>query len=172
MFNKCALWTYISFCLPGWWTLTPLIMIYPRLVVVVIFVARAMGTRGGTMLPPPPVAIFPPAAAMLPRGPPQFAAPYPPPIFYWPYPSPPVSPTNYYNTANVGGIAAIPQQAALLTPAECLQLAPGATVPGATTPTGEPRIEAFLPRMELEKRVPVPAPPQAECSPFVEVFMV
>lgn len=66
------------------------------------------------MLPPPPVAIFPPAAAMLPRGPPQFAAPYPPPIFYWPYPSPPVSPTNYYNPANVGGIAAIPQQAALV----------------------------------------------------------
>ncbi|XP_031833269.1 uncharacterized protein LOC116427270 [Nomia melanderi] len=124
------------------------------------------------MLPPPPVAIFPPTAAMLPRGPPQFAAPYPPPIFYWPYPSPPVSPTNYYNPANVGGIAAIPQQAALLTPAECLQLGPGATVPGATTPTAEARIEAFLPRMELEKRVPVPAPPQAECSPFVEVFMV
>lgn len=66
------------------------------------------------MLPPPPVAIFPPAAAMLPRGPPQFAAHYPPPIFYWPYPSPPVSPTNYYNPANVGGIAAIPQQAALV----------------------------------------------------------
>ena len=65
------------------------------------------------MLPPPPVAIFPPAAAMLPRGPPQFAAPYPPPIFYWPYPSPPVSPTNYYNPANVGGIG-IPQQAALV----------------------------------------------------------
>ncbi|OAD61569.1 hypothetical protein WN48_00080 [Eufriesea mexicana] len=125
------------------------------------------------MLPPPPVAIFPPAAAMLPRGPPQFAAPYPAPIFYWPYPSPPVSPTNYYNPANVGGIAAIPQQAALLTPAECLQLAPGATVPATTTPTAEPpRIDAFLPRMDMEKRVPVPAPPQAECNPFVEVFMV
>ncbi|KAG6802099.1 protein transport protein sec31 [Apis mellifera caucasica] len=124
------------------------------------------------MLPPPPVAIFPPAAAMLPRGPPQFAAHYPPPIFYWPYPSPPVSPTNYYNPANVGGIAAIPQQAALLTPAECLQLAPGATVPATNTPTAEPRIEAFLPRMDLEKRVPVPAPSQAECNPFVEVFMV
>ncbi|KYN44977.1 hypothetical protein ALC56_00629 [Trachymyrmex septentrionalis] len=66
------------------------------------------------MLPPPPVAIFPPAAAMLPRGPPQFATPYPPPIFYWPYPSPPVSPTNYYTPANVGGIAPIPQQAALV----------------------------------------------------------
>ncbi|CAK9795221.1 hypothetical protein ANTQUA_LOCUS258 [Anthophora quadrimaculata] len=125
------------------------------------------------MLPPPPVAIFPPAAAMLPRGPPQFAAPYPPPIFYWPYPSPPVSPTNYYNPANVGGIAAIPQQAALLTPAECLQLGPGATVTTATTQTAEPpRIDAFLPRIEMEKRIPVPAPPQAECNPFVEVFMV
>ncbi|XP_076374457.1 RNA-binding protein fusilli isoform X2 [Megalopta genalis] len=133
---------------------------------------KALLSPGGTMLPPPPVAIFPPTAAMLPRGPPQFAAPYPTPIFYWPYPSPPVSPTNYYNPANVGGIAAIPQQAALLTPAECLQLGPGATVPGATTPTSETRIEAFLPRMELEKRIPVPAPPQAECSPFVEVFMV
>jgi len=67
------------------------------------------------MLPPPPVAIFPPAAAMLPRGPPQFATPYPPPIFYWPYPSPPVSPTNYYTPANgIGGIAPIPQQAALV----------------------------------------------------------
>ncbi|XP_043581341.1 RNA-binding protein fusilli isoform X2 [Bombus pyrosoma] len=134
---------------------------------------KALLSPGGTMLPPPPVAIFPPAAAMLPRGPPQFAAPYPPPIFYWPYPSPPVSPTNYYNPANVGGIAAIPQQAALLTPAECLQLAPGATVPAATTPTAEPtRIDAFLPRMDLEKRIPVPAPPQAECNPFIEVFMV
>lgn len=134
---------------------------------------KALLSPGGTMLPPPPVAIFPPAAAMLPRGPPQFAAPYPPPIFYWPYPSPPVSPTNYYNPANVGGIAAIPQQAALLTPAECLQLAPGATVPAATTPTAEAtRIDAFLPRMDLEKRVPVPAPPQAECNPFIEVFMV
>lgn len=133
---------------------------------------KALLSPGGTMLPPPPVAIFPPTAAMLPRGPPQFAAPYPPPIFYWPYPSPPVSPTNYYNPANVGGIAAIPQQTALLTPAECLQLGPGATLPGATTPTPEARIEAFLPRMELEKRIPVPAPPQAECSPFVEVFMV
>lgn len=66
------------------------------------------------MLPPPPVAIFPPAAAMLPRGPPQFATPYPPPIFYWPYPSPPVSPTNYYTPASVSGIAPIPQQAALV----------------------------------------------------------
>ncbi|XP_043526961.1 RNA-binding protein fusilli isoform X2 [Frieseomelitta varia] len=132
---------------------------------------KALLSPGGTMLPPPPVAIFPPAAAMLPRGPPQFAAPYPPPIFYWPYPSPPVSPTNYYNPANVGGIG-IPQQAALLTPAECLQLAPGATVP-ATTPTAEPqRIDAFLPRMDLEKRVPIPAPPQAECNSFIEVFMV
>lgn len=72
------------------------------------------------MLPPPPVAIFPPAAAMLPRGPPQFATPYPPPIFYWPYPSPPVSPTNYYTPANVGGIAQIPQQAALVSKASCL----------------------------------------------------
>jgi len=69
------------------------------------------------MLPPPPVAIFPPAAAMLPRGPPQFATPYPPPIFYWPYPSPPVSPTNYYTPASgIGGIAPIPQQAALVGP--------------------------------------------------------
>ena len=33
MFNKCALWTYISFCLPGWWTLT--LIILPRLVVVI-----------------------------------------------------------------------------------------------------------------------------------------
>lgn len=57
-----------------------------------------------------------------------------------------------------------------LTPAECLQLAPGATVPATTTSTAEPRIEAFLPRMDLEKRVP--APSQAECNPFVEVFMV
>lgn len=75
---------------------------------------RFLSSIGGTMLPPPPVAIFPPATAMLPRAPPQFAAPYPPPIFYWPYPSPPVSPTNYYTPANVGGIAPIPQQAALV----------------------------------------------------------
>lgn len=74
------------------------------------------------MLPPPPVAIFPPAAAMLPRGPPQFATPYPPPIFYWPYPSPPVSPTNYYTPANVGGIAPIPQQAALVSKVYNLQI--------------------------------------------------
>ncbi|KAG7213243.1 hypothetical protein KM043_002544 [Ampulex compressa] len=121
------------------------------------------------MLPPPAVAIFPPATAMLPRGPPQFAAPYPTPIFYWPYPSPPVSPTNYYTPANVGGVAPIPQQAALLTPAECLQIAPVSTV---TTPTAEPRVDAYLPRVDLEKRLPVPAPAQTECNQFVEVFMV
>ncbi|EFN69245.1 hypothetical protein EAG_13922 [Camponotus floridanus] len=126
------------------------------------------------MLPPPPVAIFPPATAMLPRAPPQFAAPYPPPIFYWPYPSPPVSPTNYY-TPNVGGIAQIPQQAALLAPAECLQLASGATTLPTTTstPTGlDTCIEAYLPRVELEKRMAALPPPQTECNPFIEVFMV
>ncbi|XP_014473071.1 PREDICTED: RNA-binding protein fusilli isoform X2 [Dinoponera quadriceps] len=127
---------------------------------------------GGTMLPPPPVAIFPPAAAMLPRGPPQFATPYPPPIFYWPYPSPPVSPTNYYTPASVSGIAPIPQQAALLAPAECLQLAPGATVPTSTPTAADARIEAYLPRVELEKRMAALPPPQTECNPFVEVFMV
>lgn len=127
------------------------------------------------MLPPPPVAIFPPATAMLPRAPPQFAAPYPPPIFYWPYPSPPVSPTNYYTPANVGGIAPIPQQAALLAPAECLQLASGATTLPTTTstPTGlDSCIEAYLPRVELEKRMAALPPPQTECNPFIEVFMV
>ncbi|KAL6268221.1 hypothetical protein P5V15_001332 [Pogonomyrmex californicus] len=126
------------------------------------------------MLPPPPVAIFPPAAAMLPRGPPQFATPYPPPIFYWPYPSPPVSPTNYYTPASVGSIGPIPQQAALLAPAECLQLAPGATtLPTATSTTGpDARIEAYLPRMELDKRMAALPPPQTECNSFVEVFMV
>ncbi|XP_012234976.2 RNA-binding protein fusilli isoform X3 [Linepithema humile] len=136
---------------------------------------KALLSPGGTMLPPPPVALFPPAAAMLPRGPPQFATPYPPPIFYWPYPSPPVSPTNYYTPANVGGIAQIPQQAALLAPAECLQLAPGATTlsTAASTPTGpDARIEAYLPRVELEKRMAALPPPQTECNPFVEVFMV
>lgn len=30
MFNKCALWTYISFCLPGWWTLTLIILYLAR----------------------------------------------------------------------------------------------------------------------------------------------
>ncbi|XP_018315667.1 RNA-binding protein fusilli [Mycetomoellerius zeteki] len=134
---------------------------------------KALLSPGGTMLPPPPVAIFPPAAAMLPRGPPQFATPYPPPIFYWPYPSPPVSPTNYYTPANVGGIAPIPQQAALLAPAECLQLAPGATTLPTTTATGpDARIEAYLPRVELDKRMAALPPPQTECNPFVEVFMV
>lgn len=29
MFNKCALWIYISFCLPGWWTLTLIILRRP-----------------------------------------------------------------------------------------------------------------------------------------------
>lgn len=125
------------------------------------------------MLPPPPVAIFPPAAAMIPRGPPQFATPYPPPIFYWPYPSPPVSPTNYYTPASVSGIAPIPQQATLLAPAECLQLAPGAaTVPTAASTPTDARIETYLPRVELEKRMAALPPPQTECNPFVEVFMV
>ncbi|XP_077276765.1 RNA-binding protein fusilli-like isoform X2 [Temnothorax americanus] len=134
---------------------------------------KALLSPGGTMLPPPPVAIFPPAAAMLPRGPPQFATPYPPPIFYWPYPSPPVSPTNYYTSASVGGIAQIPQQAALLAPAECLQLAPGATTLPTSTATGpDARIEAYLPRVELDKRMAALPPPQTECNPFVEVFMV
>ncbi|XP_071573864.1 RNA-binding protein fusilli-like isoform X2 [Temnothorax nylanderi] len=134
---------------------------------------KALLSPGGTMLPPPPVAIFPPAAAMLPRGPPQFATPYPPPIFYWPYPSPPVSPTNYYTPASVGGIAQIPQQAALLAPAECLQLAPGATTLPTSTATGpDARIEAYLPRVELDKRMAALPPPQTECNPFVEVFMV
>ncbi|XP_011865109.1 PREDICTED: RNA-binding protein fusilli [Vollenhovia emeryi] len=134
---------------------------------------KALLSPGGTMLPPPPVAIFPPAAAMLPRGPPQFATPYPPPIFYWPYPSPPVSPTNYYTPASVGGIAQIPQQAALLAPAECLQLAPGATtLPTSTAAGPDARIEAYLPRVELDKRMAALPPPQTECNPFVEVFMV
>ncbi|XP_011689892.1 PREDICTED: RNA-binding protein fusilli isoform X3 [Wasmannia auropunctata] len=134
---------------------------------------KALLSPGGTMLPPPPVAIFPPAAAMLPRGPPQFATPYPPPIFYWPYPSPPVSPTNYYTPASVGGIAPIPQQAALLAPAECLQLAPGATTLPTSTATGpDARIDAYLPRVELDKRMAALPPPQTECNPFVEVFMV
>lgn len=111
---------------------------------------------------------------MLPRGPPQFAGPYPPPpIFYWPYPSPPVSPTNYYNPASVGGIAPIPQQAALLTPAECLQLGPGtAAVTTGTSPSAEPRLDATLTRVEAEKRIALPGHHQPECSPFVEVFMV
>ncbi|KAL0125534.1 hypothetical protein PUN28_004564 [Cardiocondyla obscurior] len=136
---------------------------------------KALLSPGGTMLPPPPppVAIYSPAAAMLPRGPPQFATPYPPPIFYWPYPSPPVSPTNYYTPASVGGIAPIPQQAALLAPAECLQLAPGATTLPTSTATGpDARIEAYLPRIELDKRMAALPPPQTECNPFVEVFMV
>ncbi|CAL1689695.1 unnamed protein product [Lasius platythorax] len=127
------------------------------------------------MLPPPPVAIFPPATAMLPRAPPQFATPYPPHIFYWPYPSPPVSPTNYYTPANVGGIAPMPQQAALLAPAECLQLASGATTLPTTTSTStglDTCIETYLPRVELEKRMAALPPPQTECNPFIEVFMV
>ncbi|KAI4484773.1 hypothetical protein M0804_007339 [Polistes exclamans] len=112
---------------------------------------------------------------MLPRGPPQFAGPYPPPpIFYWPYPSPPVSPTNYYNPASVGGIAPIPQQATLLTPTECLQLGPGtAAVTTATSPSAEPRLDATLTRVEAEKRIALPGHHhQPECTPFVEVFMV
>ncbi|XP_024938562.1 RNA-binding protein fusilli isoform X3 [Cephus cinctus] len=73
---------------------------------------KALLSPGGTMMPPPfaPGAMFPPPQAMLPRGPPQFAPAYPQ-IIYWPYPSPPVSPTNYYNPANVGGMAPMPQQA-------------------------------------------------------------
>ena len=68
------------------------------------------------MMPPPamgPGTLFSAPPAMLPHGPASF--PGFPPIFYWPYPSPPVSPTNYhYNPGNVPGIAAIPQQAALV----------------------------------------------------------
>ncbi|XP_015183240.1 PREDICTED: RNA-binding protein fusilli isoform X2 [Polistes dominula] len=147
---------------------------------------KALLSPGGTILPTPPPpppppsfvtsAIFSPTTAMLPRGPPQFAGPYPPPpIFYWPYPSPPVSPTNYYNPASVGGIAPIHQQATLLTPAECLQLGPGtAAVTTATSPSAEPRLDATLTRVETEKRIALPGhhhqPP--ECTPFVEVFMV
>ncbi|XP_051159802.1 RNA-binding protein fusilli isoform X3 [Leptopilina boulardi] len=56
----------------------------------------------GAMYPPP--SAFPP---------PTYSQ-----IFYWPHPSPPVSPTNYYNHTSV---SAIPHQATLLTPAECLQ---------------------------------------------------
>ncbi|XP_014616855.1 PREDICTED: RNA-binding protein fusilli isoform X1 [Polistes canadensis] len=138
----------------------------------------------GTILPTPPPppppsfvtsAIFSPTTAMLPRGPPQFAGPYPPPpIFYWPYPSPPVSPTNYYNPASVGGIAPIPQQATLLAPTECLQLGPGtAAVTTATSPSAEPRLDATLTRVEAEKRIALPGHHhQPECTPFVEVFMV
>lgn len=66
------------------------------------------------MIPPTltPGAIFTPPP-IIPSGPPQFAPPYAP-IFYWPYPSPPVSPTNYYNPGNVGGISPITQQATLV----------------------------------------------------------
>ncbi|XP_014212010.2 uncharacterized protein LOC106641938 [Copidosoma floridanum] len=107
----------------------------------------------GAILPPPP----PPA--MLPRAPPaSFATPYPP-IFYWPYPSPPVSPTNYYNPATVPGIAPMPQQAALLTPAECLQLAPP-----------EPRLDALIPRLDIDKRLHPSL--QAHCNQCVDLFMI
>ncbi|XP_046418613.1 RNA-binding protein fusilli isoform X1 [Neodiprion virginianus] len=124
--------------------------------------AKALLSPGGTMMPPPfgPGAIYPAQAAMLPRGPPQFAPAYPP-IFYWPYPSPPVSPTNYYNPANVGGIAPIPQQATLLTSPECLHLGPP-----------EPRIQdAHIPRPEIDKRIPLP-PLHAPRSQYIELFMV
>ncbi|XP_066594106.1 RNA-binding protein fusilli isoform X3 [Prorops nasuta] len=140
---------------------------------------------GGNMLPPSafvPGPIFPAATAMIPRGSPQFAAPFPTPVFYWPYPSPPVSPTNYYNAATVGGIPQIPQQTALLTPAECLPLPHGAT--GTTPTSADPgRLEALIPLVQLEKCVsmlpaPAPAPPHlapsphAPCNPFLETFMV
>jgi len=60
-----------------------------------------------------------------------------------------------------------------LAPAECLQLAPGATTLPTTTTTGpDARIEAYLPRVELDKRMTALPPPQTDCNPFVEVFMV
>ncbi|XP_012276396.1 RNA-binding protein fusilli isoform X2 [Orussus abietinus] len=131
---------------------------------------KSLHSPGSTMMPPPfgSGAMFPPPPTMLPRGPPQFAPAYPP-IFYWHYPSPPVSPTNYYSPANVGGMTPMPQQAALvsfedgtfkLTPPECLQLA-----------LPEPRIDGLVPRAEVDKRMPLPAI-QAPCNQFVELFMV
>ncbi|XP_032455398.1 RNA-binding protein fusilli isoform X2 [Nasonia vitripennis] len=118
---------------------------------------------GNAMMSPPlaPGAIFPaPPAAMLPRGPPApFAQAYPP-IFYWPYPSPPVSPTSYYNPVTVPGITSIPQQAALLTPPECLQLGPP-----------EPRVDALIPRPDVDKRMSHPSL-QAPCNQYVDLFFV
>ncbi|KYM84661.1 RNA-binding protein fusilli [Atta colombica] len=61
----------------------------------------------------------------------------------------------------------------ILAPAECLQLAPGATTLPTTTTTGpDARIEAYLPRVELDKRMTALPPPQTDCNSFVEVFMV
>jgi len=45
MFNKCAVWTYISFGLPGWWTLT--LIILPR-AVVALFALSRVGKTGCT----------------------------------------------------------------------------------------------------------------------------
>ncbi|XP_058793021.1 RNA-binding protein fusilli isoform X2 [Phymastichus coffea] len=117
---------------------------------------------GSTMLPPPlPAgAIFPhPPAAMISGGP-AFAPGYPR-IYYWPYPSPPVSPTGYYNTANVPAIAPIPQQAALLTPPECLQLV-----------SSEPCVDALIPHPDVDKRIQAIQNIHSACRQYVDLFIV
>lgn len=47
MFNKCALWIYISFCLPGWWTLTLIILRCP---VVALFTTSIPSRSRGVYL--------------------------------------------------------------------------------------------------------------------------
>lgn len=75
---------------------------------------------GGTLLPHQSYGTYPfgqppqiiPAVSPLTPRPQPFGFP---PIFYWPYPSPPVSPTNYYGTAN--GSAATAAAAAAMSAA-------------------------------------------------------
>ncbi|XP_011504377.1 PREDICTED: leucine-rich repeat extensin-like protein 3 [Ceratosolen solmsi marchali] len=105
------------------------------------------------MMPPPL-----PLPAMLTRAPAPFAPAYAQ-IYFWPYPSPPVSPTSYYNPASVPGMMPIPQQAAILTPPECLQLAPP-----------EPHMDALIPRPDIDKRIHPSL--QVPCHQYIDLFIV
>ncbi|XP_045023270.1 RNA-binding protein fusilli-like isoform X1 [Daphnia magna] len=81
---------------------------------------KALLSPGGTLLPHQSYGTYPfgqppqiiPAVSPLTPRPQPFGFP---PIFYWPYPSPPVSPTNYYGTAN--GSAATAAAAAAMSAA-------------------------------------------------------
>lgn len=105
---------------------------------------------GGTLLAPPVtfpfsnlVSALPPTTTTRPAAPGTYT-PFPGPLIYWPYPSPPISPTNYFNTlpgsilpphVNVNGMST----PSLLTPTSSISsLSNGVTspVPGAVPPVG------------------------------------